>query len=186
MTDTYTGFIEKTGVLGVYIIKRPTLSDERGFFHEIFRSSEIESRTGLKFKTKQANWSRSRQGVMRGIHIAPYEKIVTVVHGSAQQIVVDARAYSPTFGKYESIVLTDEKPRSVLIPRSCGNAYLALSDQVDYIYLQTEEWQQGIETYVAYNDPDLAIPWMLDNPYVSAEELSRSKSMRELFPGRYT
>lgn len=180
-----TDYIEETALNGVFIVKRPTFADQRGFFRETLRRSDLEKKLGYPFEVVQANHSRSQRGSLRGVHIAPWNKLVTVVHGEAQQVVVDLRPGSPTFGKHVSVVIGESNWASVFIPAFCGNAFLVLSDIADYTYLTTDYWAPGKETAVAYNDPDLAISWQIDDPIVSEKD-QHNPSVREAFPNELT
>lgn len=163
-------FIEETNIAGVLIIKRPTFTDDRGFFREIFRKSDFE-KFGIELNLLQANHSRNKKGGLRGIHIAPWYKLVTVYRGMVQQVVVDTREDSPTFGKHISVNIGEKNWVSVLIPPTCGNAFLTLSDIADYNYLTTDYWAPGLEKAIIFNDPDLAIKWESDSPILSEKDL---------------
>lgn len=164
-------FIEETDLEDVFIIKRPSFGDDRGFFREIFRKGDLEKRLGYQLDIKQANHSRSAKGVLRGIHIAPWHKLVTVTRGEVQQVIVDLREGSATFGKHISLIAGEGNRASVFIPADCGNAFLILSEDADYTYLTTDYWSPGKEKSVIYNDPELGIAWKLDNPSLSDKDL---------------
>lgn len=160
--------VKKSLIEGVLKINSSSFPDDRGFFKEIVRISEIEKATGRQFMLKQVNHSRSAKNTLRGIHIAPWNKIVYVVKGKVQVVIVDCRNDSPTFGQHESFILGDEDRSCVFIPANCGNSYLVLSDDADYTYLTDQEWASGIEKNIAWNDPALAIKWELeDEPILS-------------------
>lgn len=174
-------FIETTEIQGVLIIKRPIFEDDRGFFRETFRKADLERRLGYAFNPVQANHSRSKKGTLRGIHVAPWNKLVTVTRGDVQQVVVDLRKNSQNFGKYISVILGESNRASVFIPEGCGNAFLVLTDEADYSYLTTDYWAPGREIGIIYNDPNLNIQWMDQNPILSAKDLKNS-SFKEVFP----
>lgn len=174
-------FIKETNIKGVFVIERPFFGDDRGFFREIFRKTDLEKRTGFEVNIKQANHSRSSKGVLRGIHIAPWHKIVTVMTGKAQQVVVDLREGSETFGQYFTVVLGEEKRASLFIPAGCGNAFLVLSETADYNYMTTDYWAPGLEKSVAYNDPDIGIKWELEEVELSDKD-KQNPTLREAFP----
>lgn len=183
--ENQNDYIEETILNGVFVIKRPTFGDERGFFRETFRKAELEKRLGYAFEPKQANHSRSQKGSLRGIHIAPYNKFITVTRGLVQQVVVDTREDSKTFGQYVSIPLGEDNWYSVFIPAHCGNAFLVLSNTADYTYITTDYWSQGAEKYVVYNDPDIAIAWQSSNPTVSEKDL-QNKPLKKVYPNKST
>ena len=160
-------FITETELSGVFIIERPSFGDERGFFRELYRKTDLDARLGYSFEPVQTNHSRSQKNTLRGIHIAPWHKLVSVYRGSVQQIVVDVRPHSPTFKKYISVNLGEDNFRSVFIPAGFGNAFAVTSDVADYCYLTTDYWAPGKETYVHYTDPDIGINWQVTEPIVS-------------------
>lgn len=180
-TDDY---IEETEIKGVFIIKRPTFGDERGFFREIFRKEDLEKRLGYEFNIVQSNHSRSKKDILRGIHVATWMKLVTYTRGNVQQIVVDTRPESPTFGKYISINAGEDNRIAVFIPAGMGNGFLALSEEVDYVYFTTDYWAAGKEQYILYNDPDINIDWQTNSPQVSEKDL-QGISLREAFPEKF-
>jgi dTDP-4-dehydrorhamnose 3,5-epimerase len=177
-------FITETEISGVFIIARPTFGDDRGFFRELYRKNDLEARLGHEFNPVQANHSRSQKNSLRGIHIAPYHKLVTVYNGTVQQVVVDVRPDSPTFGKYVSVNLGEGNFRSVFIPAGLGNAFVVTSEVADYCYLATDYWAPGVETYVNYADPDLAIPWQTAAPIVSEAD-NNHPTLREVYPKKF-
>lgn len=177
--------IEETELKGVFIIKRPTFEDDRGFFRELYRKGDLEARLGYEFNPVQPNHSRSIKGVLRGVHTAPWMKLVTVTRGEVQQIVIDLREDSPDFGKYISINMGDSNRVCVFVPPGCGNAFLALSDVVDYIYFTTDYWAPGKEKYIIYNDPDLKIAWQTDSPLISEKDLNAAQKLKDVFPEKF-
>lgn len=177
--------IKKTSIEGLLEIQRPTFVDGRGFFRESARIREIEEAAGLKFNVVQMNHARSTKNTLRGIHIAPWNKLIYVTSGKVKAVIVDLRPDSPTFGKHESFVIGDENKSSIFIPKGLGNSYLVLSDQADYTYLTDEEWSAGREISVAWNDPDLAIDWRLEGEAVISEKDKNNPSLRSAFPDKF-
>ena len=177
-------YIIETKLAGVYIIERPLFVDARGFFRETFRKNDLDSKLGFAFQPVQANHSRSDKNSLRGIHIAPWHKLVTCTNGLVQQIVVDTRTDSPTFGEHISILMGEENFRSVFIPASCGNAFLVLSDSVDYNYLTTGYWAPGKEKEVLWSDSRVGIEWQTQTPVVSEKD-SNNPTLLEAFPEKF-
>jgi dTDP-4-dehydrorhamnose 3,5-epimerase len=175
--------VKNTSIEGLLVIKRPTYSDERGFFRETARVSEIEA-AGTPFLVKQTNHARSVKNVLRGIHAAPWNKMIYVTRGEVQAVIVDLRPDSSTFGKHEPFLIGDENRASIFIPKGCGNSYLVLSDEADYTYLTDEEWAPGKEVGVLWNDPDIGISWQVDEPIV-AEKDKNNPTMRVAFPNKF-
>jgi len=146
---------------GVEEFNLETFSDDRGFFREVIRTANLEEKSGKPFITKQVNHSRSTKNTLRGIHVAPWNKIIYVPHGTVQSAIVDCRKDSPTFGKYQSVILGEENRSCVFVPAGCGNSFLVLSEDADYVYLADETWAPNMEKGVAWNDQTLAIGWNL-------------------------
>lgn len=182
MTDT--DYILETELPGVFVIERPVHGDDRGFFRELYRKTDLDARLGYEFNPVQTNHSRSQLNTLRGIHIAPWHKLVTVYRGTVQQVVVDVRTDSPTFGKHISIDLGENNFKSVFIPAGLGNAFAVTSDIADYCYLTTDYWAPGKETYVNYNDPDLAIEWQTSTPIVSEAD-TKHPMLKEVFREKF-
>ena len=164
--------ITKTSIQGLVSIKRSTFLDDRGFFRESARIKEIEEATGIEFKVAQMNHSRSGKNSLRGIHIAPWNKLIYVTRGKVQSVVVDLREGSPTYKKYESFIIGEDNKSSIFIPKGMGNSYLVLSEEADYTYLTDEEWAPGRERGVLWNDPSLNIVWELngEEPVLSEKD----------------
>ncbi|MGH7203143.1 MAG: dTDP-4-dehydrorhamnose 3,5-epimerase family protein [Candidatus Levyibacteriota bacterium] len=154
-------YIKATPLHQVLQIQRPTIKDDRGFFRESVRTKAIEEEIGVPFVVVQANHARSTKNILRGIHIAPWNKLIYVARGIVQSVIVDLRKDSPTFGKYESFLIGEENRSSIFVPAGCGNAYLVLSDVADYTYLTDQEWAANKEYGIAWNDPTLAVDWKL-------------------------
>lgn len=176
--------IKSTQIDGVYIIEKPTFEDERGFFRETFRKKELDEILDSPFVVAQENHSHSVKGVLRGIHAAPWAKLVYCPRGMVQQIIVDLREDSPTFGKYISINMGEDNRVKVYIPPFCGNAFLSLTDPIDYMYLTTDYWAPGKEFGIAWDDPDLKIDWQIKEPLVSDKDKNNPK-LREVFPDKF-
>ena len=177
--------IIETSIKGLFKVMRPIFADERGFFHEIFRKSELEEKLGYEFKICQANHSRSTKGVLRGIHRATWNKLVTAASGKVQAVIVDLRENSPTFGKWESFILGEEGEQfSLFVPAGCGNSFMALSEVADYVYLVDDYWAPGKEIGILYNDEDLNISWEIENPNVSEKD-QKNITVKEAFPAQF-
>lgn len=173
--------IKTTSLKNVLQIERPTFPDDRGFFHETFRKSELEQTLGKEFVIRQVNHSRSAKGTLRGIHRAPWNKMIYVPRGKVQSVIVDLREGSPTFGRYESFIIGDEHRASIFVPAYCGNAYLVLSDEADYTYLTDEEWIPNKETGITWNDPDIAIKWEMTEGLLLSEKDKENKTLKASF-----
>lgn len=177
-------FIKKTSIKDLLLIARPKHGDERGFFREIFRKNELEEVVGTKIDFVQGNHSYSTKGILRGIHSAPWSKLVTVTRGEVQVVEVDLRPDSETFGKYESFILGGPDFNSIFIPPHIGNSFLVLSDEADYVYSVTDYWAPGKEETIRYNDPDINIKWEMEDVIVSDRD-KEAKTLREAFPNNF-
>ncbi len=141
------------GVRHSYEVTPKLFADDRGLFTEWFRADHLEKHTGRSFATVQANLSRSRRGVVRGIHFASIPpsqaKFVTCVSGAVLDYVVDIRLGSPTFGMWDSVLLDDVDRRGIFIPEGLGHAFVALTDDAVVSYLVTApfnaEREHGID-----------------------------------------
>lgn len=175
--------VKKTTIKDVLLISRPNFSDDRGFFRETFRKNELEETLGRNLDFVQGNHSHSKKATLRGIHIAPWDKLITVTSGQVQQVVVDLRESSETFGKYESFILGEPEYNSIFVPKGCGNSFLVLSEQADYVYFVTDYWAAGKELSLKYNDETLNVAWQLNDVFVSDRDKT-APSLKELFPNK--
>ncbi len=126
--------------------------------------------TGKSFEIVQQNHSRSVKDTLRGIHVAPWSKLIYSSRGLIQEIVVDLREDSPTFKKWISISLGEETKLAVFVPPGCGNAFLILSTDADYVYLVDDYWAPGKEFGILWNDSDLNIIWQTETPILSDKD----------------
>lgn len=161
--------ITKTPI-GLCLIDRPTFSDDRGFFREPVRIRELEKEINEEFEVVQMNHARSEKNILRGIHIAPWNKLIYVPRGKVQSVLVDLRLGSPTYGKYESYILGEENRTAIFVPKGYGNSYLVLSDEADYIYLTDMEWAPGLEKSVLWSDSRIGIKWETTFPILSEKD----------------
>ena len=169
----------------VLFVDRPTFEDDRGFFREFFRLGELEEAAGHPVTFVQANHSRSKRAVLRGVHVASYEKLIYVLRGEAIVVLVDLREGSPRFGKHEMLTLGDSRRTSIFLPAGFGNSFYVASEEVEYCYMVAEYYDPAKEKNIKWDDPDLAIPWPDMHPVLSARDLERAKSVRELYPKQF-
>ena len=153
-------------------------ADDRGVFLESFRHDTLEQVTGRRFELQQANTSVSRRGVVRGIHFADtppgQAKYVSVAHGAGIDFVVDIRVGSPTFGKWDSVVLDTETRRSVFISEGLGHAFVALTDDATLTYLVSSTYNPAAEHDLTPLDPQIGLvfPPELGEPVLSPKDLA--------------
>ena len=159
---------------GIKIIEPQVFGDERGFFFESFRKNSYEELGIGPFV--QDNISRSRYGVLRGLHYQlryPQGKLVTVVRGEVFDVVVDIRIGSPTFGKWLSVVLNDENHKQIYIPPGFAHGFCVLSEFADFHYKCTNYYHPEDEQGVIWNDQGISINW----PNIKIEPILSSKDM---------
>jgi dTDP-4-dehydrorhamnose 3,5-epimerase len=184
LAKVQTHYRVPTSINGVFLIERPTFADQRGFFREIERRTDLTEAVKRHISHAQWNHSRSRKGVLRGIHVARWNKCVYVVRGNAQLVVIDVRVGSETFGRHESFVIGEKRRAMVFVPAGCGNSVLALSGWVDLMYSVDEEWSLGGEFGIAWDDSDLAIRWKIRRPLLSDKD-QHNPTVREVFPNQF-
>ncbi|WP_221800672.1 dTDP-4-dehydrorhamnose 3,5-epimerase [Oceanobacter mangrovi] len=165
----------KTAIDGVVIIEPKVFGDERGFFLETFQADRYRELAGIDLPFVQDNHSRSRKGVLRGLHFQksrPQGKLVRVVRGEVFDVAVDIRPDSPTFGQWAGVYLSEENKTQFWVPPGLAHGFLVLSDVADFEYKCTDYYDPSDEGSLAWNDPDVAIDWPLDR--LSGVELQLS------------
>ena len=146
---------------GPILIEPVIYGDERGFFHESYRRN-VYADLGIPEEFVQDNHSRSRQGVVRGMHFQIGRgavKLVRCGRGAIVDVVVDLRRGSPTFGQWESFELTDENLHQIYVPIGFAHGFCVLSEVADVLYKQAPYYDGSIERGIAYDDPDVGIAW---------------------------
>ena len=175
--------VRRTAIPEVLVVEHETFQDERGFFMEVFRADHFAEHAdlGLPSSFVQLNHSRSARGVVRGLHFQwdpPMGKLMRVARGEAFIVAVDIRPGSPTLGRYESIVASDENHLQLWAPASFARGFCALSDIVDIEYLTTGTYGPHAESGIAWNDPDIGIDWPIKEPIVSQKD-ANAQSLAE-------
>jgi dTDP-4-dehydrorhamnose 3,5-epimerase len=159
---------------GVWLAESPVWSDDRGFFREWFKSEEIKNATGRDFGIEQANISLSAAGTLRGIHysIAPrgQAKLITCVLGSIQDVIVDIRPHSETFGQWIDVELKGDSGRAVLIGEGLGHGFLALEDNTAVAYLISTPFSPTDEFEINPLDEKIGIKWGINSKKLRISE----------------
>lgn len=152
-----------TAIPDVLIIEPKVFGDERGFFYESFNQKVFNEATGLDVQFVQDNHSRSRQGVLRGLHyqLPPHAqgKLVRCVRGAVFDVAVDIRKSSPTFGKWVGVELSETNHRQFWIPPGFAHGFLTLSETADFLYKTTDYYAPTSERCIAWNDSGIGIDW---------------------------
>lgn len=171
-------------IAGSWLVTTPTHGDDRGFFREWFKQDEIEQAIQREFTVAQANLSRSKKGVARGIHFstAPLgqAKWVTCASGAIWDVVIDIRPHSPTYKKWVARELRAEKGNSVFIGEGLGHAFVALEDDSVISYLLSTPYAPEFELAIHPLDPEIGIDWPISPLQLSARDQS-APGISELF-----
>ncbi len=165
-----SGFVEKLSIPDVLLITPPRFGDARGFFSEVFHASRF-AEAGVSGPFVQDNHSLSATvGTVRGLHLqidpAAQGKLVRVTRGAIWDVAVDVRHGSPTFGQHVGAVLSVENWQQLWIPAGFLHGFCTLEPDTEVLYKVTAEWDREAERGVAWNDPDLALPWPVDPAHV--------------------
>jgi dTDP-4-dehydrorhamnose 3,5-epimerase len=164
----------QTEIKGLLIIQPKVFGDERGYFFESFSMKEFEEKVS-KTVFVQDNESKSRYGVLRGLHFQkpPFAqaKLVRVVTGRVLDVAVDIRNDSPTFGRYFSLELSGENKLQLFIPRGFAHGFVVLSDEAVFQYKCDNYYSPAHEGAIRWNDPRLHIDWQLpENDFILSEK----------------
>jgi dTDP-4-dehydrorhamnose 3,5-epimerase len=177
----------ETSLPGVLLIEPTIFGDERGFFLETFQTERYRVEAGIELAFVQDNHSRSRQGILRGLHFQksrPQGKLVRVVRGEVLDVAVNIDPVSPHFGKTATMLLSEENKRQAYIPPGFAHGFQVISEVADFEYKCTDYYDPTDEGAVLWSDPDLAIDWPLPNPQLSAKDAA-AQTLRELFPSHF-
>jgi dTDP-4-dehydrorhamnose 3,5-epimerase len=175
--------IEPTSIAGLFVVRWPAHEDDRGFFRQTYQLGELGDAVGRPLHWRQGNHARSAPGVLRGFHAEPWDKLVYVVRGRALAAIADIRPDSPTFGEALTFELGDGTDRvRLFVAEGLANAYCTYgAEDVDYLYDVTAEWHPCDKRGIAWNDPDLAVPWPVSAPMLSDADRA-NPTLRERFP----
>jgi len=146
--------------------------DGRGFFQQTYHEQEYRE-AGLHAQFVQDNWSRSSQGVLRGLHYQlkhAQDKLISVLHGEVLDVAVDIRRGSPTFGQWVGEILSDTNHVQLFVPKGFAHGFCVLSDRADIVYKCSDFYAPDDEYAVRWDDPDLAIEWPRKDVVVSEKD----------------
>jgi dTDP-4-dehydrorhamnose 3,5-epimerase len=163
-----------TAIPDVKIFEPQVFGDDRGFLLVSWNARDFRDATGSDVTFVQDNHSRSRRGVLRGLHYQirqPQGKLVRVVTGRVFDVAVDVRKSSPTFGRWVGVELSADNHRLLWVPPGFAHGFLVLSDTADFLYKTTDVYAPEHERTVAWNDPAIGIDWPLTGePVLSAKD----------------
>ena len=180
----------KTKIRDLYIIEPKVFGDNRGYFMESYNKKDFFD-AGLTMEFVQDNESRSKKGVLRGLHFQTKHtqgKLVRVTEGAVFDVAVDLRKGSPTYGQWEGILLTSENKKQFYVPEGFAHGFLVLSDVATFNYKCTDFYAPEYDGGVLWNDPDIGIEWPLDGieEVLLSEKDKNQKTLKELdLPFKY-
>jgi len=177
--------IEPTSLPGVLIFTPRVFKDARGFFFESYKDVVWQA-AGIETVYVQDNQSRSVRDTVRGLHfqVPPAEqvKLVRVVRGAVWDVAVDIRLGSPTFGQWLGVELSEDNFRQLYIPAGFAHGFCVLSDEADVLYKTSCVYSPAHEQGIAWNDPEIGIPWPADEPLLSDRDRA-AQSLQQYLAG---
>jgi dTDP-4-dehydrorhamnose 3,5-epimerase len=171
--------ITELAIPGVFLIEPDVYGDQRGFFQETYRQEKYAA-LGIPGPFVQDNHSRSRRGVLRGLHyqlVQPQGKLVSAARGEVFDVAVDIRKGSKTFGHWVGEVLSDSNHRQLYIPPGFAHGFCVLSEEADFMYKCTDYYHPQSERSILWNDPELNIEWPLSENEVSLSAKDKAANM---------
>lgn len=176
----------ETSIDGVYVIEPTVYGDHRGYFMETYSDAEF-AEIGLNYKFVQDNQSKSRKGVLRGLHFQKENtqaKLVRCIKGEVFDVAVDLRPGSTTYGKWEGVILSEENKKMFMIPRGFAHGFLVLSEEAEFTYKCDDVYNPNAEGGLAWNDKDVNIDWPLGDMKIddllTSEKDAKWPSLEEL------
>lgn len=170
----------------VILVEPATFRDSRGFFLESYHAERFAA-GGISCNFPQDNHSRSMRGTLRGLHFQRQPgqaKLVRCVRGAIWDVAVDIRPASPTFGRWVAQELSEENQRMLFVPVGFAHGFVVLSQEADVLYKCSHYYIPETEAGVAWDDPDIALPWPVNQPLLSDRD-QRNPRLRTLFPERF-
>ena len=169
---------------GLYVIEPKVFGDERGYFVETYNKQEFAANV-LDMEFVQDNQSKSKKGVLRGLHFQkqhPQGKLVRVLSGEVFDVAVDIRKGSDTYGKWFGVVLSEENMKQFYVPEGFAHGYYVLSDTAVFSYKCTDFYHPEDEGGILWNDPEIGIQWPVEDgvEVVLSEKDQRREGIRSL------
>lgn len=174
----------KTKIEDLYIVEPKVFGDERGYFMESYNKKAFEE-ARLTMEFVQDNESKSKKGVLRGMHFQTKHtqgKLVRVTEGKVYDVAVDLRKGSPTFGMWEGVLLTSENKKQFYVPEGFAHGFLVVSDIATFNYKCTDFYAPEYDSGLLWNDPDVGIEWPLEGikEILLSEKDKNQKTLKEL------
>jgi dTDP-4-dehydrorhamnose 3,5-epimerase len=154
-----------TDIEGLMIIEPRVFGDHRGYFMETYNQTDF-AEAGIKATFVQDNQSKSKRGVLRGLHFQnkhPQGKLVRVLSGEVYDVAVDLRKNSPTYKKWAGILLSGENMKQFYVPEGFAHGFVVLSEEAEFAYKCTDFYYPEYDDGVLWNDPEIGIDWPIDS-----------------------
>ncbi|MGX6591099.1 dTDP-4-dehydrorhamnose 3,5-epimerase [Cetobacterium ceti] len=167
----------ETGIRDLYVIEPTVFGDNRGFFMETYSKKDFNE-IGLTMDFVQDNHSKSKKGVLRGLHFQTKHtqgKLVRVTKGSVYDVAIDLRKNSETFGKWYGVELTEENKKMFYIPEGFAHGFLTLEDETEFQYKCTDYYAPEFDSGVLWNDKNINIEWNLEKYGLNEETILLSE-----------
>ena len=176
----------KLAIDGLVVIEPKVFGDSRGFFMESY-NKKLFQENGIDIDFVQDNHSRSAKDVLRGLHVElpPFaqDKLVRVIKGEVLDVAVDIRKDSPTYGKWESVKLSEENKKMFLVPQGFAHGFLVLSESADFEYKVSNYYSPEHDRGLRWNDADINVEWGISNPQLSEKDANQPffKDLKDTF-----
>lgn len=176
--------MEALSIEGAWVYTPRIFADNRGSLAEAYRVTEFATDLGYPLDLRQVNWSVSKRGVIRGIHfteVPPGQaKYVFCPSGALLDVIVDLRVGSPTFLRWESVLLDETDRRAVFLADGLGHAFMALSPSATAVYLCTKSYEPSTDHDISAFDPEIAISWPADVAVIRSEKDAAAPSLAQV------
>ena len=151
----------KTGIEGLVVVEPKVFGDNRGYFMETYNYNDFKA-AGLDMVFVQDNQSKSKKGVLRGLHFQkknPQGKLVRVVSGEVYDVAVELRKGSDTYGKWYGVLLSAENKKQFYVPEGFAHGFVVMSETAEFVYKCTRFYDPSDEGGLMWNDPEIGIDW---------------------------
>ena len=174
--------LRELDIVGLYVAESRVFGDDRGFFREWFKLSDFEV-AGVSFFAEQSNLSMSVRNVVRGLHysLAPrgQAKVVTCVYGALDDVIVDIREGSPTFGAVVTVSLAADQGTTVVLPAGVAHGFCVTSETAALSYLLSSPYDAPHELEIHPMDPEINVPWALSGEAILSEKDAAAPTQAE-------
>lgn len=175
--------IIKTPIEDLIVLEPSVFGDDRGFFMETYNQEEFKE-LGLNMTFVQDNHSKSKKGVLRGLHFQTQftqGKLVRAIKGEVFDVAVDLRKNSSTFGKWHGVILSEQNKIQFYVPEGFAHGFLVLSEYAEFVYKCTNLYKPEFDSGIMWNDPDIGIEWPLDGieEVILSEKDKKQQSFKE-------